>query len=1107
MTAEIRLFITIWWMYSRCDLSRKVRQRVINEIYRDTSQRIKGWFPLGLPISHDIVKTLELSEQYGSGGDVEAQLAMVGVRARAVHLTTLSDVEIFGAAVLYNVYRYMLGVWGNGGTLELESIVARAQVQVSAQGFDEAKQHFSSKYPPQTDFDSSLRFVCETLLLKMALRNPALQPLAPLFGITEIRSNTRTPLFGHSTCAIFLDEDINNHEIYQRLMEPIVDGPSDLKVQLRSASELWGTELPESIRETILYTLDVLNEAQMPRGAPEAVFRQQPLTYSHQQESAQGASLEPNFTPDRGWMTDVVLIAKQTYVWLAQLSRQYDRQIERLDQIPDAELERLSELGFTGLWLIGLWSRSAASRTIKVRMGNPDAIASAYALDEYAIADELGGTSAYETLSRRALKCGIRLAADMVANHVGIDGKWLREHPDRFIQSTESPYENYRFDGPDLCQDPMVSVFLEDGYYRQSDAAVVFKRVDNSTGDVRYIYHGNDGTQMPWNDTAQLDYLNPQVRELVIQEILAVARRFPIIRFDAAMTLAKKHIQRLWYPPAGHGGAIPSRAALGGCTESEFEAAIPQEFWREVVDRINTELPDTLLLAEAFWMMEGYFVRSLGMHRVYNSAFMNMLKGEHNADYRTTIKNTLAFSPEVLKRFVNFMNNPDEETAVAQFGKGSKYIGNVIMMVTMPGLPMFGHGQIEGFEEKYGMEYQRPRWDECIDRTLVEHHERFVAPLMHQRHLFSGTANFELYDFLTEQGQVDENVFAYSNRCEEEGALVIFNNSQRPTSGYVSFAVTKKADEIDEHQLACTLDQALDIESNALTYYSCEDLLTGTQHIYRGCDFKPGARLYRMQGYQVVVLRGFTQLKGPAQALEQLYARYKSSGVSDLDHALRLLELGDGHETWRRFVDEALTGTLSAVSLAALNGDVRFNGLVRAQWDFSALMTGSKLDPTEVVSAISATVNRPQNKAPDQSDRNDDGSAYAVRDAVRASTIYASLTEAGTALLGDDLTREVVTSLRHAVPALAKCLHHDFRHGVVWYFECLEVCDAIGMHLHDGVSWFNQEEMETLLNLIEFSGFFEPLQSGRPNLINQVRQIAQDSAYRYTDFLFLLRRI
>jgi len=86
--------------------------------------------------------------------------------------------------------------------------------------------------------------------------------------------------------------------------------------------------------------------------------------------------------------------------------------------------------------------------------------------------------------------------------------------------------------------------------------------------------------------------------------------------------------------------------------------------------------------------MEGYFVRTLGMHRVYNSAFMNMLRDEDNTKYRWVMKNTLEFDPEVLKRFVNFMNNPDERTAADQFGKDDKYFGICTMMVTLPGLPM-----------------------------------------------------------------------------------------------------------------------------------------------------------------------------------------------------------------------------------------------------------------------------------------------------------------------------------------------------------------------------------------------------------------------------------
>ena len=306
---------------------------MIYEIYRDTTQRIKGWFPLGLPISQDILKMLDLSDMDYNAGDVKTGLAMLGVRARALNLTTLSDVEIFGAAVLYNVYRYMLGVWGNGETLDIESIVEQAQVQLSVYEIDDAKRHFSTRYPPQTNFDSSLRFVCETLLLKMALNNPALRPLVPLFGIEETDGDTLHRLCGHSSSGIFLDEQISNHMVYQRLMQPVADGPNDLKAQLRSISKRWTTELPQSMMQSVLYTLDMLSEAQLPRLAPGPMFRQHPLTYNHQQESTSGGSLAPNFTPDRGWMTDVVLIAKQTYVWLAQLSQQYGVEIQRLSLI------------------------------------------------------------------------------------------------------------------------------------------------------------------------------------------------------------------------------------------------------------------------------------------------------------------------------------------------------------------------------------------------------------------------------------------------------------------------------------------------------------------------------------------------------------------------------------------------------------------------------------------------------------------------------------------------------------------------------------------------------------------------------------------------------
>ncbi len=320
----------------------------------------------------------------------------------------------------------------------------------------------------------------------------------------------------------------------------------------------------------------------------------------------------------------------------------------------------------------------------------------------------------------------------MVPNHMGIDSPWLIEHPDWFLHRWESPFPAYSFNGPDLSSDSRVEIKIDDRYYDQSDAAVAFRLRHYANGETRYVYHGNDGTSFAWNDTAQLDYSKAEVREHVIQTILHVARLFPIIRFDAAMVLAKRHVQRLWFPLPGAGGSIPSRAE-NAMSQEEFDALMPNEFWREVVDRVAAEVPGTLLLAEAFWLLEGYFVRTLGMHRVYNSAFMNMLRDEENAKYRSYLKKTIEFDPDIMKRYVNFMSNPDERTAIDQFGTGDKYFGVCTLLATLPGLPMFAHGQIEGFTERYGMEFKQAMLDEWPNEGLVARHQREIAPLLAKR--------------------------------------------------------------------------------------------------------------------------------------------------------------------------------------------------------------------------------------------------------------------------------------------------------------------------------------------------------------------------------------
>jgi glycosidase len=769
----------------------------------------------------------------------------------------------------------------------------------------------------------------ELVMLYAANRNEAFMPFEELFQDKTLAERTvyrqvTQLLPGYFAARPLIPmPDSPPINLFDLLRAPAVGAPGSLSDQLALIRRLWKPLIGDSLDQLLMLAAEILHEEELaiwtqfnPPDVAEArrreAGRQGPSVISHSEVPVFGdpAREYEKFSQDMAWMPTAVLIAKSTYVWLAQLSRQYGRSIARLDEIPDEALEELARSGLNSLWLIGIWERSRASRTIKQLCGNREAVASAYSLFDYRIAEDLGGEAAYINLRDRAYRHGIRLASDMVPNHMGIDSPWVVEHPEWFISRPDSPYPAYSFNGPDLSSDGRVEIKIEDHYYEQSDAAVVFLRRDRATGDTRYVYHGNDGTSFPWNDTAQLDYLNPAVREQVIQTILYVARLFPVIRFDAAMTLAKRHFHRLWFPGPGSSGAIPSRAEFG-MSQAEFNRHMPHEFWREVVDRVAAEVPGTLLLAEAFWLMEGYFVRTLGMHRVYNSAFMNMMRDEENAKYRLVIKNTLEFDPDIMKRYVNFMSNPDERTAIDQFGKGDKCFGVTTLMATLPGLPMFGHGQIEGFTEKYGMEYQRPRYDETADPWMIERHEREIAPLLQKRWLFAESGNFLLYDFFEPSGSVDENVFAYSNRSGGERALVVYNNRYGTTRGAIHLSAAY-ADKGSAQLRQMRLHEGLGLNAGPGTVFAWRDSLTGLEYLRRGNDLIERGLPMDLHAYQCHVFLDWRELQSTQELpWDRLCDRLNGGGVPSLNDALVNLELRPVHDALRQQLDPSIVRVLA----------------------------------------------------------------------------------------------------------------------------------------------------------------------------------------------------
>jgi glycosidase len=776
----------------------------------------------------------------------------------------------------------------------------------------------------------------ELVMLWSANRNEAFTPFQELFEDKPLAERTvykqvtqQLPEY-FATRPLIPLPDAGAVSFLQLLRRPAEKAPKSLREQLELLRTLWGPLIGDALDRLLLIAGEILREEELAiwmqfnpdaaraRAEAEEAARRRRERGEQQWPSASTADVitfgDPaheyeKFSPDTAWMPTTVMMAKSTWVWLAQLSKKYGRHIRFVSEIPDEELAILAHRGINTLWLIGIWERSRASKTIKLLCGNQDAVASAYSLFDYRIADDLGGDQAYINLRDRAYHHGIRLASDMVPNHMGIDSPWVVEHPEWFISRWESPYPAYSFNGPDVSADSRVEIKIDDHYYTQSDAAVVFRRRDKHTGETRYIYHGNDGTSFPWNDTAQLDYLNPAVREQVIQTILHVARLFPVIRFDAAMTLAKRHFHRLWFPGPGSSGAIPSRAEYS-MSDEEFNRIMPQEFWREVVDRVAQEVPGTLLLAEAFWLMEGYFVRTLGMHRVYNSAFMVMTRDEDNAKYRSVIKNTLEFDPDIMKRYVNFMSNPDERTAIDQYGKGDKAFGVAVMMSTLPGLPMFGHGQIEGFTEKYGMEYQRPRYDETPDHWMVERHEREIAPLLKRRWLFAESYNFLLYDFFHDSGSVDENVFAYSNRVHDQRALVVYHNKYASTSGTIRISAAyadKGAGQLRQRSLWEGL--GLNDRGSTVAY---RDSISNLEFLKRAWEIADHGIRLELHAYQHHVLLDWRELRPTAEKpWDRLCDLLAGRGVPSIEEALIALELRPVHDALRSALDPATVHMLA----------------------------------------------------------------------------------------------------------------------------------------------------------------------------------------------------
>ena len=265
-------------------------------------------------------------------------------------------------------------------------------------GLDVTLLKFTEEFPPMpvyrgqlpaqaylSDSSNGLRHrqisLEEMLLVSISNQNPALEPYKEFFDDSVLQGTAypdsirllidylaRQPGLGNQGVGI-------GKSLYEILLSPAKASPYSLEGQLQYLLDKWGNILGKDIINRIVRAMDFVREEVIRHAAQGVSKKQIPLP------DYTGESEYERYSPDKDWMPRLVLIAKNSYVWLEQLSRKYQRWIKTLDQIPDEELDLLAARGFTGLWLIGLWERSRGSQRIKRRMGQADAVASAYSLE------------------------------------------------------------------------------------------------------------------------------------------------------------------------------------------------------------------------------------------------------------------------------------------------------------------------------------------------------------------------------------------------------------------------------------------------------------------------------------------------------------------------------------------------------------------------------------------------------------------------------------------------------------------------------------------------------------------------------------------------------
>ena len=161
---------------------------------------------------------------------------------------------------------------------------------------------------------------------------------------------------------------------------------------------------------------------------------------------------------------------------------------------------------------------------------------------------------------------------------------------------------------------------------------------------------------------------------------------------------------------------------------------------------------------------------------------------------------------------------------------------------------------------------------------------RALFPLLRRRAQFAAAASFRLFDVTAADGQVLEDVFAYTNRAAGERSLVVFHNRWAEAHGSIARSVPFAAGEGREPRTE-SLAEALGLATDTDTWYATRDLVEGRDHLLHGPTLARDGLVLRLGAFGCQVLLDWQELAADGPWAE-LAAATEPAGVPDLEAAL-----------------------------------------------------------------------------------------------------------------------------------------------------------------------------------------------------------------------------